>query len=142
MDSKEKLTQLRDLVLPEVRAQVEAQGGPLALAGAFLGPQVEGWVDRFLAERSAADLDAWLDQSLDFLGRLRSDDADELLVGPGGARRAERGGTGAVGELWRAGDPVRGSDLRDGGDGDGEEHAGEAVVALLSGAASGDRPVG
>lgn len=141
MDAKEKLTGLREQLVPVAMEQVGQLGGPMALVGAFLGPQLEGWVDRFLEERTADDCDEWLEQAIDFLGRVRSDGRAAILV-DGDTRRVKRV-TGHEDRehftVW-LGDPVRGPDLRDGADGLGEEHPGETVAALVGGAAPGDRP--
>jgi hypothetical protein len=137
----------------------------LARAGAeFLRPQAELWVEQLLHDRSASELDDGLARAIDFLGRLRSDDAPGLIVTSGGAAYyvagdefrpgrpvvghgdptplggivPERTG-GAIPLGPVAGSEVRGSAVPDGGDEDGQEHPGAGVVPGGAGAPAGDR---
>jgi hypothetical protein len=108
---------------------------------AFLAPQVDGWVTRALDDRTNDELDDQLERAIDFLARLRSDDRRSLIAGAGGAFVAKPHHDELVdGWSFTVGDPVRGPDLRDGGDGLGQEHPGEAAALELSGTAAGDRP--
>jgi hypothetical protein len=113
------------------------------MAAAFVVPQVEGYVDRHLA-RPAHELDAELAKAIDFLARLRSDDAGPLIAGAGGAfdftvtgRQPSELGLELVGVVRT---PVRAPGVLDGGDPDGQVDAGEGAVPLGGGAPAGDRP--
>jgi hypothetical protein len=105
------------------------------MAIGMMTPLVEAWVDEYIA-RPADVLDTELAGIIDFIGRLRSDDARPVLAGPDGARLLDA----SVYELAAAGDPLRGPDLRDGEDGNGEVGPGPEGVSLGGGAPPDHRP--
>lgn len=110
MHAKEKLERLAETLVPIAMEHLgQAPGGRVVMA--FLAPQLEGWVSRALDERTPEELDALIDQAIDFLGRLRSDERD----------------------------PLRGSHLRDRGVGHGQIDPGAAAAAIGGGAPAGDR---
>jgi hypothetical protein len=92
----------------------------------MLLPQVEEWLDRQL-ERSADDLDADIAVIIDTLGRLRSDGAPGIIVGPAGAHfifgQLVPANVGAHDAIL-VGDPVRAPGVDHGVHQDGQEHAG------------------
>jgi hypothetical protein len=113
------------------------------MASAFVVPQVEGYVDRHLA-RPADELDAELAKAIDFLCRLRSDDAGPLVAGAGGAfeltitdREPTPDGLLAIRGVVVA--AVRAPGVPDGSDADGQEHAGAGALPLGGGTPAGDR---
>lgn len=128
--SSEKIDQLQQALRPELGALLEGLGRPIRMAAQLVIPQAEEWLDRELTTRSAGELDELLARVIDRLGSLRSDDAAALFVDADGARY---GGD-------PLGDPVRGPDLRGGGDGDREVGVGAGAVPVGGGASAGDRP--
>jgi hypothetical protein len=88
----------------------------------MLLPQVEEWLDRQL-ERSDDDLDADLAVIIDTLGRLRSDGAAGIIVGPAGARYCACDSANNPAAVV-VGDPVRAEGVHHGVHPDGQEHAG------------------
>jgi hypothetical protein len=80
---------------------------------------IEAWVDGFLA-RPPDDLDAELAQIIDFVGRLRSDDARAVVAHPDGARWLDA----AAYELVPAGDRLCPAGVRDGAERNGQIVAG------------------
>jgi len=146
VNASEKLTLLKAQLEPQLRAQLKGMGGAAAMASAFVVPQVEGYVDRHLV-RPADELDAELAKAIDFLCRLRSDDAGPLVAGAGGAfelqitdRQPSTEGLLELRGVVVA--PVRAQGVLDGGDEDGQEHVGAGTLPLGGGAQAGDRPGG
>lgn len=133
MDAQEKLSALRATLEPMARMWLEeaaGQMGPVAgVAVAFLTPQVEGWVDRFVA-RPADELDADLVRLIDFAARLRSDGAHAILCDSNGARHLAAAGY----EVGIAGDPVRAQNLPGGEDPVGQVAPGTGPLPLGGGA--------
>jgi hypothetical protein len=95
------------------------------MAVSMMTPLVEAWVDEFLA-RPADVIDAELAGLIDFLGRLRSDDARAVVAHPDGARWLDP----AAYELVPAGDWLRPPDLRHGPLGDGQVPPGSDDLPL------------
>jgi hypothetical protein len=117
----EKLTELRAQLEPTARealGQLNGQAGVVGrMATGMLLPQVEEWLDRQLA-RPDDDLDAAIAAIIDTLGRLRSDDAEQLIVRPSGAYFCALD----LGDV--VGHPVRAAGVPDGVHPDGQEHPG------------------
>lgn len=150
MNANEKLNLLREQLEPTLREQLKAAGPAASMAAAFIVPQVEGYVDRHLA-RPTDELDAELANAIDYLGRLRSDDASPLITGAGGAftlvvtdRRpvSDEYPGGLLELVGIVGAPVRASGVPDGSDPDREVDAGAGALPLSSGPAASDRPGG
>lgn len=147
MNASEKMNTLKADVQPLLMEWLGNQSGATAFALAVLTPLVEAYVDSQLARR-ADDLDAELERAIDFLSRLRSDDASELLVGSAGAHYLERTetftGSDDLGPWHRAeffvGDPVQRPHPGDGEERVGEVHPGPGTVPVNSGTKAGDRP--
>lgn len=122
----EKLTELRGQLEPTARqalGQLNGRAGMVAGAAAgMLLPQLEDWVDRQLT-RPVDDLDGALAAIIDTLGRLRSDDAPGLIVGPDGARYCACDSATNPSAVV-VGDPVRAEGVHHGVHPDGQEHAG------------------
>lgn len=112
MNSKQKLSQLKEMVEPTARAYLAEMGGMGAMAAAFLAPQAEAFVERFL-DRSADVIDDELARIIDFVGKLRSDEAAAVVAHPEGARYLDV----AAYELAPAGDRVSAPGLHHGQDG-------------------------
>ena len=136
MNAQEKLSALRATLEPMARAWLEeasGQMGPMAgMAVAFLTPQVEGFVDRYVS-RTPEELEGDLVRLIDFASRLRSDDARALVCHPGGGAHY----LAAAGyEADVTGDPVRTADLPGGQDPVGQVAPGAGALPLGGGAAA------
>jgi hypothetical protein len=129
VNAREKLTLQKELLEPMAQGWLKemASGGGYAIgmAVSMMTPMVEAWVDEFLA-RPADVIDLELAGLIDFLGRLRSDDARAIVAGPDGARWVDP----AAYELAPAGDWLRPPDLRDRPVGNGQVHAGPEDLPL------------
>jgi hypothetical protein len=101
----------------------------------MMTPLVEAWIDDYV-NRPSEVLDAELAGIIDFVGRLRSDDAQAIVALPDGARWLDA----AAYELVPAGDPLRGPDLRDRQERDRQIAPGPDGVPLGGGAPADRRP--
>ena len=138
MNATEKLRLQKEMLEPVAREWLReiSGGGPVqAMAAAMMTPLVEAWIDDYVG-RPAEVLDAELAGIIDFVGRLRSDDARAVVALPDGARWLDP----AAYELVPAGDRLRGPDLRDRQDAVGEVAAGPDGVPLGGGASADHRP--
>jgi hypothetical protein len=105
------------------------------MAVAMMTPLVEAWVDDFV-NRPPEVLDAELAALIDFICRLRSDDARAIVAHPSGATWLDP----AAYELVPVGDPLRGPDLRDGPERQREVAAGPGDLPLGSSTTPDHRP--
>jgi hypothetical protein len=116
MNSREKLSQLKEMAEPMARTYLADLGGVGAMAAALLAPQAEVFVERFL-NLPADVIDAELARIVDFVGRLRSDDAPAVVAHPGGAIYLDANPRPGEVCLAPAGDRVSAPGFRHGQDG-------------------------
>lgn len=141
----EKLEAMLDKMMPELDQSIGEQPFTVRMALEALRPTLERKIDEHLA-RAPEELDDALALAIDILGRLRSDDARELIVSPaGGAYYAA-----VVDDSdehaeeffhWRVVDPVRPAVDGAGPDEVREVDGGASGVPHDSGAALDHRPV-